>query len=65
MGEAPKDPDLPILVVAVARIYATDPQSANLAEVIFGQANVKHAIAQAWEENTSTLMGRWLVESSV
>jgi flagellum-specific peptidoglycan hydrolase FlgJ len=48
-----KDRDLPVLIPAVARVYATDPGYAHLAAVVAGQANVKQAIAQAVEEETS------------
>jgi flagellum-specific peptidoglycan hydrolase FlgJ len=40
-----KAPDLPSLIAAVARVYATDPGYAHLATLIAGQANVEHAIA--------------------
>jgi flagellum-specific peptidoglycan hydrolase FlgJ len=42
-----KDRDLPVLIAAVARVYATDPGYANLAAAVAGQANVKQAIVQA------------------
>jgi lysozyme len=45
-----KDRDLPALVAAVASVYATDPNYANLAAAVGGQANVKQAIVQALNE---------------
>lgn len=41
------DRDLPALIAAVARVYATDPNYARLAAVIGDQANVNEAITQA------------------
>ena len=42
-----KDRDLPALIAAVARAYATDPNCAHLATVIASQRNVKQAVAEA------------------
>jgi flagellum-specific peptidoglycan hydrolase FlgJ len=39
--------DLPVLIVAVARVYATDPNYAHLAVEVASQANVLQAIAKA------------------
>jgi flagellum-specific peptidoglycan hydrolase FlgJ len=39
------DRDLPSLIAAVARVYATDPGYAHLATLIAGQTNVEQAIA--------------------
>ena len=39
------DRDLPALIGAVARVYATDPGYAHLATLIAGQTNVEQAIA--------------------
>lgn len=39
--------DLGALIASVARVYATDPSYAHLAEAIAGQANVTEAIAAA------------------
>ena len=44
------DHDLHTLIVAVAGIYATDPNYARLAASIAGQANVAQAIAEALQE---------------
>ena len=44
------DHDLHTLIVAVAGIYATDPNYARLATTIAGQANVAQAIAEARQE---------------
>ena len=44
------DRDLHTLIVAVAGIYATDPNYARLATTIAGQANVAQAIAEALQE---------------
>jgi flagellum-specific peptidoglycan hydrolase FlgJ len=45
-----KDRDLRALIVAVAGVYATDPQYARLAGEIAGQTNVAAAISTAREE---------------
>ena len=45
-----KERDLPTLIAAVARVYATDPGYARLEDAIAGQPNVKQAIAKAFEE---------------
>jgi flagellum-specific peptidoglycan hydrolase FlgJ len=37
--------NLPSLITAVARVYATDPGYAHLAILIAGQTNVEQAIA--------------------
>jgi flagellum-specific peptidoglycan hydrolase FlgJ len=42
-----KDRDLPSLIAAVARVYATDPTYAHLAAAIASQMNLKQAIAAA------------------
>ena len=47
------DRDLPALIVAVARVYPTDPNYAHLVAAIAGQINVKQAIAQAVVEDVS------------
>jgi flagellum-specific peptidoglycan hydrolase FlgJ len=47
-----KDRDLPSLISAVARVYATDPAYANLIETIARQRNVLGAIGQATGENS-------------
>ena len=44
------DRDLHILIVAVAGIYATDPNYARLCTTIAGQANVAQAIGEALQE---------------
>ena len=41
------DRDLPALIGAVARVYATDPNYTHLAESIAGQLNVLKAVAAA------------------
>jgi flagellum-specific peptidoglycan hydrolase FlgJ len=48
-----KDRDLPSLIAAVARVYATDPSYANLAAAVAGQANVKQAMAEARQDESS------------
>ncbi len=45
-----KDRDLFAFIAAVARVYATDPNYAHLAQAIAGQANVYQAIAGALRE---------------
>jgi flagellum-specific peptidoglycan hydrolase FlgJ len=45
------DRDMPSLVAAIARVYATDPGYAHLATAISCQANVKHAMAQAVQDD--------------
>ncbi len=40
-----KGHDLPSLIAAVARVYATGPGYAHLATLIAGQTNVEQAIA--------------------
>jgi len=45
-----KDRDLFAFIAAVARVYATDPNYAHLAQAIAGQANVNQAIAGALRE---------------
>ena len=45
-----KNRDLPALIGAVARVYATDPNYAHLAAAVAGQSNVKQAIAHAVQE---------------
>jgi len=47
-----KDRDLPALVTAVARVYATDPNYAHLVAAIAGQANLNQAIARAVQEES-------------
>jgi flagellum-specific peptidoglycan hydrolase FlgJ len=42
-----KDRDLPALVAAVARVYATDPGYTRLVATITGQTNVLQAIVEA------------------
>ena len=42
-----KDRDLPALIAAVARVYATDPGYAHLAAAVADQSNVAQAIAVA------------------
>jgi flagellum-specific peptidoglycan hydrolase FlgJ len=49
-----KDRDLPALVMAVARVYATDSNYAHLAAAVAGQSNVKQAIAEAVHEEISS-----------
>jgi len=44
------DRDLHTLIVAVAGIYATDPNYARLAATVAGQANVAQAIAETCQE---------------
>jgi flagellum-specific peptidoglycan hydrolase FlgJ len=44
------DHDLHVLIVAVAGIYATDPNYARLCTTISGQASVEQAIAGALQE---------------
>jgi len=44
------DGDLPTLIAAVARIYATDPGYARQTAAIDSQENVAAAIAEAWWE---------------
>lgn len=48
-----KDRDLPALLGAVARVYATDPNYTHLAADIAGQPNVTRAIAEAWGETAT------------
>ena len=47
-----RDRDLPSLIAAVVRVYATDPGYARLVAAITGQADVKLSIAQARSEGT-------------
>jgi flagellum-specific peptidoglycan hydrolase FlgJ len=49
-GRYQADHDLHTLIVAVAGIYATDPNYARLATTIAGQANVAQAIAETHQE---------------
>ena len=42
--------DLPLLIAAVAQVYATDPSYAHLATAIADQTNVKHVVACARRE---------------
>jgi flagellar protein FlgJ len=47
-----QDHDLGALIASVARVYATDPGYAHLAEAIAIQTNVTQAIAQASQERS-------------
>lgn len=52
-GQFQGDQDLAALVVAVARVYATDPGYSQLAAAIAEQANVTGAIASAQRKGSS------------